>query len=171
MLKSTLQDPRNLLLGVIHTEDLPLSLRVLDARVIVVGDWSVTFRIIGESHWITIRVAGQKVLHEVLACVPVGTTAWIFQHPFTDRCSCDYSSGPYSVTVDFAPLSLDIAARGTDGECLQVDFPHPEGGASLPFTRIWWRVAEDAITWWTTHVYPEAHQTTAVLSRSCYRLC
>lgn len=163
------QCPDDLQLVLVRSQNFPLGVHVLQAQTISVADVGVTFRIIGESHWITVRRA-DEVWHEVLACVPVPQCPLEFAHAFDRRASCAYTNHGYSVQVMQVPLTAEIARRGQIGAHMEVVFPHPQGGELLPFTRIWWHVAPKQIQWWTIHVYPLERETIAVLSESRYDL-
>lgn len=161
------QRPEDLTLIVMHTTQCPLDLYVLQARRVPVFGGVIEFRIIGESHWITVR-HGQQVLHEVLACVPVTVPDAVVTHAFIPGAPCSHAEHGYAVMVACAPLTPAIAAWGRGSDSIEVVFPHPHGGDVLPFTRIWWQAEPFAIRWWTLHVYPGTHETLAVVSEGQY---
>ncbi len=134
------QRPDDLTLMVMHTAQCPLDLHILEARCVPVSDGVIEFRIIGESHWITVRRDG-RVLHEVLACVPGTVRDAAVNQGFISDAPCSYATQGYAITVSCTPLSPVIAARERDGDSIEVAFPHPHGGDVLRFTRIWWQSA------------------------------
>lgn len=162
-----LQHPDQLRLVLVRAHHLPLAVHVLQTHTVTAASAVITFRIIGESHWITVQRAGE-VWHEVLACVPTPRCQPAFVHQFNGDDGCAFTSGGYSVQLSLVPLTAEVAARGQSGDRIEVLFPHPYGDGPLPFTRIWWAIERDAIRWWTSHVYPLAAGTVAVLSESRY---
>lgn len=166
---STMQDPRDLILVVARSALSPMNVHVLETRHVTFGTVEVYFRIIGESHWITVTEGCTPLLHEVLACVPLPRAACSFHHSFRHIQTCSYEDQQYSVNVRCVPITEEVAVRGTAGEHLQVDFPHPFGAAPHPFTRVWWHVIDGDLVWGTVHVYPCSENIIAVLSESRYQ--
>lgn len=161
------QDPGDLILGVMDSAKVPAKLNVLRSHAFTTRGIRVTMRIIGESHWVTLE-HGQRVLHEVLACVPIAPSACVFHHAFRKVEECSYQQQRYAVQATLTPLTEEIALRGLGESAIEVKFPHPFNGTSLPFTRIWWDADTEQIRWWTTHTYPLPGETIAVLSGSRY---
>jgi hypothetical protein len=164
------QDPRDLILGVKNDDNPITQLTVLLTKSLVHRGYDVTFRIIGESHWITLSRQGKIVLQEVLACVKLEHVVWSHEHSFDDGREHQFVTEGYAVSIGFIPFTHAITRLGRGLEHLQLNFPNPLGGEQLPFTRIWWSLSDGSIRWWTIHVYPQEHMTTAVLSVSEFAL-
>lgn len=173
-METLLQYPQDLVLGV-RTDTKPIEgLTVLSTRQVTIGNHSVTFRIIGESHWITVRHHGNTLLHEVLACVRLNDAEWQYVYPFREGFPHTYTyTSPllsYCTQLKTVPFTSDIASTDRSYEHLHLDFPHPFGGSTLPFTSVWWTVEELLVRWGSTHVYPLEDRTTAVISESSMNL-
>ncbi len=162
-----IQNPSDLMLGVMSSTDVPARLNVLRSHTLVATEIRVEMRIIGESHWVTLQ-HGDRVLHEVLACVPIAPSACIFHHTFRTVQELSYGHQRYAVQAMLAPMTEQLAARGSDKPSIEVAFPHPFGGTPLPVTRIWWHSDHTQMRWWTIHTYPLHDETVAVLSASRY---
>ena len=161
------QDPKDLYLGVTSAHKIQ-DLTVLASAELELGDLSIVFRVIGESHWVTISRKGAVVFQEVLACVDLEGPHWQHQHSFQNGKTHSWAYGDYEIRVTFEPMSEAIARFGNTQQ-LEVRFPHPLGEGDAPFTRVWWEVGSDQIKWWTFHVYPLKLETIAVLTKSAYR--
>jgi|GEM_PF-1027353 len=162
------QQPTDLVLGVCRTPAIPVRLQVLAMQRWQLRDIEVTFRIIGESHWISVQRCGAPVLHELLACVPLPNATCMFHHAFQATTSCRYQIEDYTVAVTFQPFAEHHQQLGSDHDNIEIQFPHPLGHAQLPFTRIWWRTRDDCLQWWTLHTYINDQAAIAVVSESRY---
>jgi hypothetical protein len=153
-------------------DDAPINgLTVLRSQTVANDKHEITFRIIGESHWVTISRNRQVVLQEILACVNLEEVLWHHTHPFTDKTQHFFETTAYSVSIIFQPFVSQMKNFDTRIAHLQLDFPNPVEGTTLPFTRIWWSFSGTSLCWETIHVYPSPQgRTTAVLSASKFVL-
>ena len=159
-----LQYPSDLRLVVLRGGEVG-RLTVLASKTIAYGPLSVTFRIIGESHWITVRRNGQLCLHEILSCSDASYPQATHQHAFDDEQPHLYQERGYQIGVDFVPSEEVSLPRRTSNQ-LCVEFPNPLEDGPLPFTSIEWEVAPTEINWRTIHYYALPGQSVAVHSTS-----
>ena len=166
-LETVQQSPTALVLAILE-QNLPAGLRVLRQAQIKHASWCVHFRIIGESHAITVSYQDDVVFHEVLACVDVSPQDCTHYQPFHALQDHDYKQAiipqrPYSVQVIFAPQPVWNTPETSDQ---MIEFAFPNVGTLTPVTRIHWRMDDHTLTWWTLHTYPNAGDVTYVHSRS-----
>jgi len=132
----------------------PERLSALREHNMRIGAWQLTFRVIGESHWISAQHADAPALHEVLACADLIAPVDAHQHHFKRLREHIFSTADarYRLRVAFRAQRTATAVP-EDG--LLVLFPPIHGQTA--FTHIAWRVARNAahIAWWTRHVYPQ----------------
>lgn len=162
------QHPRDLRLLVQASGPPPSNLRVLSERQIALGpQHRLTLRVIGESHWVTVAGAGGRV-DEVLACYQPAGGGALYSGALPPAGWLKVSAGDYACSVWATPLDARVAARGRGPTMLEVAFPHPHGGADLPFTRLWWEHNEAAatLTWHSIHCYALPEGPLAVISRT-----
>jgi hypothetical protein len=158
------QHPRDLRL-LVWQGAAPETLSVLRETTQHYGNWRITFRIIGESHWISAQHADSAPLHEVLACVALPLPSAAYQHAFgaLRGQQARLAQGDYQVAVRFAVTGQP--------SCL------PKGGLGLafpsifgqtPFTHIGWQVSgtADHLIWQTQHLYPQPEGLIVVSSLS-----
>jgi hypothetical protein len=152
-LRAIYQSPRDLRL-LVWRGDAPERLSVLRAQTLCIGAWQLTFRIIGESHWISAQYADAPALHEVLACAELIAPTDAHQQHFERLREHRFSTADarYRLSVAFK-AQRTAAILPEDG--LLLTFPPIFGQTA--FTHIAWRVARAAeqIVWQTQHVYPE----------------
>ncbi|GAB4508731.1 MAG: hypothetical protein OHK0046_02080 [Anaerolineae bacterium] len=131
--------------------------------------WSVTFQIVGESHTATLRYAGEVVLQEVFACVPLMETGNAHQQHFDTLVAYDYTQEYYRVHVHFEhvqsehvqiermPFTPDSSSQPneTDPNTSTLSFAFPSVWGHTPITRIQWQQETHALRWWTLHTYPQ----------------
>jgi len=169
-MESIFQDPRDLILG-ITMDDTPVNgLTVLQESSITHDSYEITFRIIGESHWVTISHSGRVVCQEVLACVRLEGVSWTHEYNFKEETTHRLISDGYAVSVGLENFREEFHKLGTDAEHLSLYFPDPFGGNFLPFTRVWWIRDADVLRWWTLHVYAQPTQPVVVVSSSRFSL-
>lgn len=161
------QHPKDLRLGVSQTQEIQ-PLTVLAEKTVVIEELSITFRIIGESHWITISHNENILLQEILACVSLQGEHWQHQHSFIDSRSHTFAKDGYEIQLVFAEMTPRISQMGNLNS-IEVYFPNPLGNGEEPFTRIWWEYDGHTLQWWTIHVYPLEDGTVAVLSTSKFK--
>lgn len=158
------QSPRDLQLF-IWRGAAPERLSVLRERTVRIGAWQFTFRIIGESHWISAQYADSPALHEVLVCAEILSPKDAHQHAFRHLCDHAFSTADarYALTITFTTQqgALKMPKRG-----LGLTFPPILGQTA--FTHIAWRVDRSAeqVVWQTQHVYPQPDSLIAVKSVS-----
>jgi len=150
-LKLVNQTPADLVLAVMsHT--LPANLQIIEQAQMTRGAWRVDFRIIGESHAISVYYDDVPVMHEVLACVDVEAHSCAHLHPFSTLQAHQYAdSGGYQVQVDFNEMPA-WALPAESVSMIRVDFPKVFGIA--PVTQIQWKATATGVRWWTLHTYP-----------------
>lgn len=158
------QNPADLALAVIAGK-VQAPLTVLKHAALNVGDWTLTFHIIGESHLVTLEHDGEVMLSELLACVEVDAETCVHHHRFGDLGAHCFEQAGYSVTVNF---DNEYVAQSDETEnMLEVAFPEIAG--ETPVTRvIWERVGENAVCWQTLHVYPHEGKIIGVRSLSYF---
>ena len=166
-LETVQQSPTALVLAILE-QNLPAGLRVLRQAQIKHASWCVHFRIIGESHAITVSYQDDVVFHEVLACVDVSPQDCTHYQPFRTLQDHHYTQTdipqyPYSVQVNFDPQPAWNTPETSDS---MIEFAFPDVGDFTPVTRIHWRIEDHLLIWWTLHTYPNAGNMTYVHSRS-----
>jgi hypothetical protein len=166
-METILQNPKDLILGVAISGVPVEGLTVLSSRTVQYGSYGVTFRIIGESHWVTLSFEGEIILEEVLACVKL-SRPWSHEHSFADGQAHTFLTGTYAAHVSFQPFYPFPIPENSS--YIQFAFPNPMGGTFVPFTRILWDCTESILRWKTLHVYPLERCVTSVLSESTYIL-
>lgn len=162
------QHPRDLRLLVQASGPPPSGLRVLSQRQIALGpQHSLTLRVIGESHWVTVAGPARR-FDEVLACYQPAGAAALYSGAVPPAGWLKVSAGDYACSIWTAPLDARVAARGRGPAALEVAFPHPHGGAELPFTRLWWQhdSAANTVAWHSIHCYALPDGPLAVISRT-----
>lgn len=158
------QLPNDLRLCIL-ANDAGADFHILKTQVVAYGDWQFTFAIIGESHVITVRRAGQVILREMLACAYIPQNQCIHNHPFVTGDNHNYADAAlrYQINVTFlASEPPPITAK----DQIQVAFPEIWG--RIPITQIGWQrwrgqhnqAAISTVRWWTLHTYP--HRTGSV---------
>lgn len=158
------QHPRDLRL-LVWQGDAPKTLSVLRETTQHYGAWRITFRIIGESHWISAQHADSAPLHEVLACVALPLPPDAYQHVFgaLRGQQVRLAEGAYRVAVRFAVTrhSCSLPSGG-----LGLAFPPIFG--QTPFTHIGWQVSstDHHLMWQTQHLYPQPEGRIVVSSFS-----
>jgi Protein of unknown function DUF2617 len=165
-MKTVLQKPTNLKLGILSTE-LPITLTALKRTAVSTGQWVFSFQIVGESHLVRIEHRGALILQEVLACIDVAAAHCVDCHDFGDRAAYRYKQRDYAVAVSFLDRPEWTLPPADSRACLEVEFPTVYGHS--PVTRIQWEVTAGAVRWWTLHLYPEPEHLTRVQSRSEFR--
>lgn len=166
-LETIQQSPTALVLAILQ-QDLPAGLRILRQAQLQHNQWRVQFRIIGESHAITLSYQHEVVFHEVLACVEVSPEHCTHYQPFRTLQDHHYTQTvvpqrQYSVQINFDPNPAWRIAEDSDP---MIEFAFPNVGTLTPVTRIHWRMENQRLTWWTLHTYPHAGDVTYVHSRS-----
>ena len=158
-MKTIYQQPTDLILGVLTGQHLH-NLTVLQNKQVKMGDWSVEFQIIGESHRVIARHAGTVKFQEIMACVPLVAHDCYHFNTFPHLNAHSFRRDVYGVEIWFSdePVPLLEAAD------LEVCFPAVHD--RQPVTQIKWEVLSHKIRWWTLHVYPLPSQTITVLSSS-----
>ncbi len=163
-LKPIYQHPRDLRL-LVWQGAAPKTLSVLRETTQHYGNWRITFRIIGESHWISAQHGDSAPLHEVLACVALPLTPAAYQYAFgaLHAQQVCLAEGAYQVMVRFTltrqPYRLPSGGLG-------LIFP-PIFGQS-PFTHIGWQMSstDHNLVWQTQHLYPQPEGLIVVSSLS-----
>lgn len=132
-------------------------LRVLASRCIRWKGWNVTFYALGASHAVCLE-RGESRVTELLACaVGAGASVPVVQDDaeITNLClraeglCCEVALTPFALTQDTGLLRVsDPDSR------LEFAYP-PPCNAATPYTRIGWRVTEEALHVETVHTYPE----------------
>lgn len=162
------QHPADLRLYV-FTDDAPHSLRILSQHTEQLmtrgGLLSATFCVVGESHMVTLRLAGRVVLREVLACVRLSAARCLHQHACNSMTPHQFSTAQYQVALCFnTPLALPAAPRAAVSGLLSVAFPEIWG--RIPVTEVRWHALPDRLRWWTLHTYPQEAGAQQVVSAS-----
>jgi len=155
------QNPTDLALTITQS---PVTARVYAERLLRLAGWRVQFAIIGESHFVALQHADQRMV-EVLACMPGAAATAAHHHLFVDGCPHHLDWPGYCVDVWFNDHP-EPSPPADDG----LTYVFPGGGAVIPETRVQWRVDAHSLIWWTLHIYPQVHQTTYVYSRSTFDL-
>jgi len=152
-LRAIYQSPRDLRLFVWRGA-APERLGVLRAHDVRIGAWQLTFRIIGESHWISAQHADAPALHEVIACAELIAPMDAHQHHFRHLRKHVFSTADARYRLHIAFKAQRTAAVVPEDGLLMM-FPPIFGQTA--FTHIAWRVTCDAahIVWRTQHVYPQ----------------
>lgn len=164
------QDPRHLTLALLEPSAALPAMRVLTARTIQYENWTLTCRIIGESHWITIGQPGRPVLHEVLACISIDPHRCQHHHTLANAASHSYAMDTrYQVVTASSALQpapmWDIPRNAI---ALEQIFPVVNGIA--PVTRIQVARRNDVLHWWTLHVYATADEPVGIRTHSQWQL-
>lgn len=159
-----IQQPTALILGVVQTELPADAFTVIAQRSLHVGRWQFRFHIIGESHLIRIERGGALVQQEILACSDLEARLCQHHHAFHDLAPHAYQREDYHVMVDFARKPGWMIPPHEDSLQLEVAFPEVCG--YIPCTRLYWRVEDQAVYWWTLHTYPDHRGVTYVRSMS-----
>jgi Protein of unknown function DUF2617 len=162
------QHPRDLRLLVQTLGEPPSGLNVLSERHIALGPQQrLTLRIIGESHWVTLESAGQRI-DEVLACYQPRAEGALYTGAIPPAGALGVTAGDYTCSVWTVPLDAQVNAYGRGADTLEAVFPHPYGGADPPFTRLWWvhDPATDTLIWHSIHAYALLTGPLAVRSRT-----
>ncbi len=156
------QNPRDLRL-LLWCGAPPSHLTVLRTASVLIGGWRLTFRVIGESHWISAQHGDAAPLHEVLACTEAPAPPDAHRHTFADLRGHTFRTDDarYNLRIAFA-LRKTPPALPKGG--LGLTFPPVLG--QTPFTHIAWRVAEGELRWRTRHLYPQPDGLIVVSSLS-----
>lgn len=160
------QDPRGLMFGVLSTPHLPCEVRIVREQHVQLDGADVRLRIIGESHWITLSHQDGSLLHEMLACVSLPPAACVVHQSFAELQPFQHQQVGYSASVRFMPMQHRLVGLGAGQEQIEVVFPRMLSDDCSPFTRIWWTVSAEIISWRTIHVYPGTSGPLAVLTES-----
>lgn len=153
------QDPRRLTLSLLEQE-IELPITILESQEVIVGEWTIDFAIIGESHQVTIRHGKVFVVREVLACVAMPNREDVKAHSFSDLQPYRHQHRGYQVEVSFTNKTVPL----WDDVQLTMRFPTVYG--QQPLTQIRWQILVDRVQWQTLHVYPLPQRSVTVLSRS-----
>jgi len=162
---SILQHPTDLVFAVMDTSVLHL-LTVLKTQTIVMGDYTIQFTIIGESHCITVSHKGQFVMQEVLACTDIPEILQAHSHKFVKLEPYQHTNQTYRARMWFTNVMQDD--YWADYDELSLDFPVMFG--QIPFTKIQWMTSDTTVQWRTIHVYPLQTHTTYVYTESFFDL-
>ncbi|MBO9310600.1 MAG: DUF2617 family protein [Chloroflexi bacterium] len=163
-LQAIYQNPRDLRLFIWHGA-APERLSALREHSLCIGAWRITFRIIGESHWISAQHADAPPLHEVLACAELIAPMDAHQHAFKRLHKHTFSTADAGYRLRIAFKRQRTPASVPEDGLLVLFPPIFE---QMAFTHIAWRVARDAahIAWRTQHVYPQPEGSIIVTSVS-----
>ncbi|GAB4553025.1 MAG: hypothetical protein OHK0023_21660 [Anaerolineae bacterium] len=163
------QNPQDLMLAILRG-DMPISLTVFAKQVVNLDKLRIDFRIIGESHWITVRrdhdTAKSQIWHELLACVGVDSSMCVYTHQFFDLQTHTYRYLDASLQATghiwfekYAPHQLPSLREMQ----LHVTFPQVHG--QMPITSVGWDILNaNRLNWWTFHLYPNAYGASGVHS-------
>lgn len=160
-----LQYPTDLVFAVMEA-DVSHLLTVLKTETVNVGDYTIRFAIIGESHCITVLHQKQLILQEVLACTDIPVILQANSHKFAKLDMHHHIETDYQAHIWFADEL--IKADWDDQGVIKMDFPEMFG--QVPFTQVTWQVSRSDIQWRTTHVYPLKTHTTYVYTESKFDL-
>lgn len=156
------QQPTDLILGILPT-DTPLNLNIIQSQQVMMGAFSFTFEIIGESHRVRVALHNQLVMQEILACVPlVAEDCWHY-HPFKMLQNHSFARQRYQIVVYFSRTPIHLVAP-------QLTVQFPMIGGQIPLTQIGWKQHNEAIRWSTLHIYPNRQSTTYVYSNSIFHI-
>lgn len=154
-MKSIYQHPQALVLGVMSSE-IQAELKILRQADLEIEDWRFQFAIIGESHRVRIEKAGQLVLQEILACVPLQSERCLHYHPCLEDQPHTFCWEQYAVSLYFEPQRTWEAGENQ----LVVNFPAVHG--QIPVTCLKWEVQNETVYWWTLHTYPQPERLICV---------
>lgn len=158
-----MQNPQDvvLLAGPFET---PPTLKVVESNSIWLPTGGLAiFRIIGESHWITICDKNLvPIWHEILACIELGT-----QYPQAQMLTnTGFGSEPFIAQRRNYTTKIVVKPFTTwqpQGQLIKYLFPKPEWSQETPFTGISWVVNNNQLSWETVHTYPLSPTETVVL--------
>lgn len=155
------QHPKDLILGILRCE-APIALTVLAKQAVTLAKWRIDFRIIGESHWITVRCNNEdiepQIWHELLACVGLDTSKCAYAHRFSDMQEHAYHYEDKSLRV-VGKIWFEAyrAHQLPTLRGMQLDMAFPQVHGQTPITRVGWEIlTAHRLNWWTFHLYPNA---------------
>lgn len=137
-------------------------LTVLEQQNVSQDSVQAVFRIIGESHWISIYQHGVLLMHEILSCSDEPYPHATHVHAFTDVLPHFYRGSQYSISVQFTSLK-EVQPEQSK---MVVLFPNPLGHGPVPYTSIDWDFNSTGLTWNTTHFYTLPQGNVAVQTQS-----
>lgn len=161
-LQAVNQRPQDLHLAIVTADKLPQTHTLL-SHEIHVGEWSIQFGIIGESHRIRVQRNNQFMLEEMLACVPVSPESCVHHHAFVDLRDHHFTEDNYCVSVT---MRRDTGLWKQQDDEMSYTFPAINGIEGM--TRIQWTLCESSIAWRTYHSYLHAGDVLCVYSTSEY---
>ncbi len=157
------QQPTDLKLGLVRC-DVPMT--VIQQTRCEMGEWGLTFQIIGESHAVRIEKDGQHVFTEILACIPLPPESQI--HAFDQLTPYHFAMKNYEIRVEFEDNASAILPA-PHAECF-IEAAFPVVAGRTPVTRIVWRKMENRVEWQTWHIYPTQNHGVWVKSSSSLNL-
>lgn len=163
------QKPSDLELA-IADQQIPVHFTIYKSRLIRAKKIRAIFRIIGESHWITLEHEDGAVFHEALACIRMPTCNLMHHHCFSLQQPHRFSNDYYAIRVEFhhALPGKHQTAFDEAPPLLKMEFPPIYG--QIPVTQINLSQVDGYLYWSTLHLYPRQHGLIAVETRSEYRL-
>ncbi len=109
----------------------------------------MVLRIIGESHWLTVKHDEEELFHEVLACEKLPDVGFEHAQNLTEG-KYAYEAGGYTVKI-YSEV-VKTVPKPFFGESMEYAFPETNG--EIPITRLSWVSFSDVFVLDTVHSYP-----------------